>query len=694
MYSYAHEIAYSRQRSHEGETSTEGGDGDVSSYARSSVSSITNDVVPTYDQKGTFVSFGRKKRPKQKRSNVIPPPIDEGSLDHPNIVIAIPSTPPRNNKPQYQIRESQSAIRVKSIGSGDMVHEQYSKQSHSGTHSTTDNTSATPPLTPCGSPDRSNALGKDFILSQSNVDSPTQSFNPHQYPSPINQQNKQMYMNGIDELDSQLYTNDTSMRSIAFGAHVNQKLNSCSRRTKIFVGVVVVAILLVCIAAIMAAALTSSGDKQSSIGDDIDAAILYENDIGSKQGDIVPYVSDTIAEDFDKSKEDTVQEMSSPGNSSIISNVGVGSTLESNEEVVAATANDTESEDESQVENDESTKTSSTTTVMNEAEEDGQPQAGVDPDDGLDEGGKLPPPESQAEESTDAEYPASSVNDQDFDRTPSPSVLKEHLFDVSKWDQQLAKPPTSRPTTRYPTSRPSSKLPTSRPSTRKPTPIPSSKPPTRQPTAVASNSDVAYITSSDDTSIFRNRPDKSYDINSYLSVKGGERASSFIKFDLSVIRDKSVAHAHLQVYSVDGEGGGLNIQVSLLPGAGQWSGADVTYDNPVTSAQSVPVGSFYTNGYTERVEGSPRLHKIDVTRAFRGLNLGKDVTLKLYSTDDTTAIVNMASSNWDDGLLEPELVMRLANGDTSFAPLPTYDPTYRYVTVTSCFIMLCPNIHD
>ena len=81
-----------------------------------------------------------------------------------------------------------------------------------------------------------------------------------------------------------------------------------------------------------------------------------------------------------------------------------------------------------------------------------------------------------------------------------------------------------------------------------------------------------------------------------------------------------------------------------------------------------------------------------MTRAFRGPNLGDDVTLKLYSTDDTTAIVNMASSNWDGGLVEPELVMRLANGDTSFAPLPTYDPTYRYVT--SCLIILGPNIHD
>lgn len=209
---------------------------------------------------------------------------------------------------------------------------------------------------------------------------------------------------------------------------------------------------------------------------------------------------------------------------------------------------------------------------------------------------------------------------------------------------------------------------------------------------VSSNPSTLFLKPSADTTIFKNRPTNSYADQSYLSVKGLNRASSFLRFDVSTISEKYVGKAVLRLYSIlpdtvediNVEVGGLsNIVVDMLPFAGGWDETSVTYNNPVLLNESFRVGSFSVEGYpytTSEVNKIQRLHEVDVTTAFPQSSTSEGfttVSFRLYSDEDSTGRVDFASSDWNHGFAEAELLIELS--DTS---RPTKSPTTKHPTTS------------
>ena len=464
-YAYAHMSAASGQRRGEyGAHSDTDTSGDCSSQDRSSLSSITNDFVPTYDSKGLFLAFSRKgkhnnskKKSKQQAtsgdiSQAVPVANNDGK-EHPEMVIEIhSSTPPRKSRagmPWYHQANARA-----------------SKESNSATRSNTEDHSgsvSTPPLTPDGSPQssptRGNPLGNKFLMSQEHVDSLVQ-FPSNQLPPRMNA--KQMAMDG-DDVDSQLYTNDTSNRSIGFGAYINQKFNHTTRRKKIFLAMALIVFMLICIAVIMVAAV--SGSKQDNHGNGRDNNIdeaMYEKDPGSsineENYEFVKYTDNDDAlknydvEDVNEVGGGTAVPTSSPSNNNTVSS---------------------ESSNESSSVNPEPT-----TSPPSPEPSDSQVTPGP---------ATISPTTANPSPPTTGLFSTSSVQLKDSGNvsTPPPTSVAPVPDWVGKLEG-LTKPPTSQTSTRFPTPQPSTKQPSRQPSTppvtRSPTNGPSREPITPSPT--------------------------------------------------------------------------------------------------------------------------------------------------------------------------------------------------------------------
>ncbi|KAL9183079.1 hypothetical protein ACHAXT_004866 [Thalassiosira profunda] len=196
-----------------------------------------------------------------------------------------------------------------------------------------------------------------------------------------------------------------------------------------------------------------------------------------------------------------------------------------------------------------------------------------------------------------------------------------------------------------------------------------------------------------DTSIFKNRPAKSYDGGNYLTVKALEKASAFVMFDTSALSRNLVAKATLRVYSIvpdsfdeDGQAGGLSsVNVELLPSASDWGGTTVTYDSPLQSNDAFSVGSFSVEGYpyhnSALFNRLQRIHEVEVTRAFRHPNPSDNdiMTFALSSDEGPTGRVDFASREWNQGFAAPELTIELSDTviPTIFVPPKTNPPPSR-----------------
>lgn len=211
---------------------------------------------------------------------------------------------------------------------------------------------------------------------------------------------------------------------------------------------------------------------------------------------------------------------------------------------------------------------------------------------------------------------------------------------------------------------------------------------------------LVYLNAAADTSIFKNRPDNIYGGREYLAVKGIDKATCFIRFDGAKAQrfiptyQKYVAKATLRVFTIvtnqdnaASEAGGIgDVSVDILQKAGMWDESLISYANPILqSRQSLKVGSFsvaeypYTTG--ANTNGLQGLHEIDVTDAFRDSYStdGFDtLTFKLYSEVDSTGRVDFASKEWNGGLNQPELIIKLSD-----TPPPTPNPTTRPPTTST-----------
>ncbi|KAL9183077.1 hypothetical protein ACHAXT_004864 [Thalassiosira profunda] len=236
---------------------------------------------------------------------------------------------------------------------------------------------------------------------------------------------------------------------------------------------------------------------------------------------------------------------------------------------------------------------------------------------------------------------------------------------------------------------------TTKETTTKPPPTteePTTKPP---PTIAATGISLDTIV---DTSIVSNEPGLSFDSNSYLTVKGLRRASSFLLFDTSDVARNNVEKAVLRIYSIlpssddgNGEAGGMSsVNVELLPSAGRWVGPSVTYTNPVPSSAAYGVGSFSVEGYpyqrTAIFNRLQRIHEVDVTRAFRypvDPKYPNSLSFRLYSDDISSGRVDFASREWNNGFAQPELVIELSDTEFETIEPPPTAPSTTSTTTTS-----------
>ncbi|KAL9183074.1 hypothetical protein ACHAXT_004861 [Thalassiosira profunda] len=477
---------------------------------------------------------------------------------------------------------------------------------------------------------------------------------------------------------SEGYTNDTSMRSMGFGDYVAHKIGGTSRRRKVVL-LFAVAMLLVCVAAIVAAAFGGGSDG----GDAIDSAEEMES--VEEEGSIwdQEYWDEQTAATGDAPELPNEPIESTPsledGADEFVSDEGIPV----NDEPATA-----ESEEDEGLANDKPPSAESEEDEISSGPGDEAVNEDTPPFDGTAVEIGIPGTGGAAkEEALLGPTPAAANNPP---TTPFPTEPSDPFegVDTSAWANYFQRP-TRRPTPPRPWPQPTNQptnRPTPRPSTRNPTPNPSRGPTTRPVALTATVPDTVYLSPVVDTSTFRNRPDKSFQGHSYLSVKGGGRSSSFLRFNLSSLRGQRVAQAVLRLYSLNGEAGGLGqIDVDMLPNAGIWAGNAVTWDNPVQSAQAYTVGSFSAVGYDVRtdLDASPTLHEVDVTRAFRGTYNALDsfgvVTFELLSSIESPGRVDFASNEYSGRLrqanIHPELVIVRASSGDVITPNPSISPT-------------------
>ncbi|KAL9183098.1 hypothetical protein ACHAXT_004885 [Thalassiosira profunda] len=648
----------------------------------SSLSSLTNDfavgrkdkkqLVPKFDEKGKFAAFGRKTGKKGKGGKSSP------NSSQAQLHLGGSPSFDKQNAPDPNAKPSKRPWFMAS------PHARESPNSPARTHATHSNTRSdqslsTPPSSPASDKARQNQLGKDFLTSQEHVDSLVRF--PPNLPPPIPMDKRVQSMDSHGR--SEGYTNDTSMRSMGFGDYVAHKIGGTSRRRKVVL-LFAVAMLLVCVAAIVAAAFGGGSDG----GDAIDSAeemesveeegSIWDQEYWDEQT-VVEGEDDTAA--MGDAPELPIEPIESTpsledGAEEFVSDEGIPVNDES-----ATSENEEEEPTNGEPATTESEEGKVSSGPGDEAvDEDTPPFDGTAVEIGI--------PGAAEEEAPLGPTPAEGANNPPT--TPFPTEPSDPFegVDTSAWANYFQRP-TRKPTPPrpwpQPTNRPTNR-PTPRPSTRNPTSNPSRRPTPRPIAPTATVSDTVYLSPVVDTSTFRNRPDKSFQGHSYLSVKGGGRSSSYLRFNLSSLRGQRVAQAVLRLYSVNGEAGGLGqIDVDMLPNAGIWAGNDVTWDNPVQSAQAYTVGSFSALGYDVRtdLDASPTLHEVDVTGAFRGTFNALDsfgvVTFELFSSIESPGRVDFASSEYSGRLrqanIHPELVIVRASSGDVITPNPSISPT-------------------
>lgn len=215
--------------------------------------------------------------------------------------------------------------------------------------------------------------------------------------------------------------------------------------------------------------------------------------------------------------------------------------------------------------------------------------------------------------------------------------------------------------------------------------------PVTNPIVATPADSTVYLRTAADTSTFSNKPTKSYNTHPNLTVKSGNRGSTYLRFDISSLSGRPVQRAVLRLYSVDGEGGGLTgLEVDMLPLAGVWDGASVTWDDPVQSSLAYMIGSFSATTPTTPPDpaddsfgrlGEPTLCEVDVTQAFLRSEAPPNTTdadgllmvsFELRSAADAVGRIDFVSSSGRSDL-GPELVVVLAGPTRK----PTRKPTTR-----------------
>ena len=171
-----------------------------------------------------------------------------------------------------------------------------------------------------------------------------------------------------------------------------------------------------------------------------------------------------------------------------------------------------------------------------------------------------------------------------------------------------------------------------------------------------------------DTTIDELRPNVNYGDEPYLSVKGSIKVA-LVKFDLSVLNGRSFNKATLVLHSLLNEQqdeSAAQVTVGVLPQAGDWNEGSLTW----MDAGSSRGGSFVVNQFQSE-NTQTRRHEVDVLRAiensvrpsFQGGAPSGIVTFELYT--ESGSIVQFASREWNEGTLQPELVIYLSDNNSS-----------------------------
>ena len=199
------------------------------------------------------------------------------------------------------------------------------------------------------------------------------------------------------------------------------------------------------------------------------------------------------------------------------------------------------------------------------------------------------------------------------------------------------------------------------------------------PTAVASDSPVLLPGLFDldssivriksvDTTIDELRPNVNYGDEPYLSLKGRIKVA-LVKFDLSVLNGRQFNKATLVLHSLLNEQEDLStskVTVGVLPQAGDWNEASLTWRD----AGSSRTGSFVVNQFQFESSQIQR-HEVDVLRAvensllptFESIAPSDMVTFELFT--ESGSIVQFASREWNEGILQPELLVYLSDDSVS-----------------------------
>lgn len=187
------------------------------------------------------------------------------------------------------------------------------------------------------------------------------------------------------------------------------------------------------------------------------------------------------------------------------------------------------------------------------------------------------------------------------------------------------------------------------------------------PGPIALDSSIVRIKSVD-TTIDELRPNVNYGDEPYLSLKGSIQVA-LVKFDLSVLNGRSFNKATLVLHSLlnkQEDESTSKVTVGVLPQAGDWNEGSLTWRDVGSSR----TGSFVVNQFQSENSQAQR-HEVDVLRVvenslrptFQGTAPSGIVTFELYT--ESGSIVQFASREWNEGILQPELLVHLSDNSVS-----------------------------
>ena len=190
-----------------------------------------------------------------------------------------------------------------------------------------------------------------------------------------------------------------------------------------------------------------------------------------------------------------------------------------------------------------------------------------------------------------------------------------------------------------------------------------------------------------DTTINESRPNRNYGAEPYLNIKGSTQVA-LLKFEVGPVTGYPVSKARLVVYAAaspehrqEGGSGSGQIRVDVLPNAGDWDEASLTYSDGLRSNGSSRAGSF---GVSRNGAGDERRRKyeVDVTRAVADLLSESPSRKEWYITfrlsTSSGVSVDLASREYEDGAAEAELRLDLS----SPVSLKEYLPTTNMCAIT------------